>query len=66
MKKVLILLVCGIFTLSSFGLKTTESKCDKSVKRMKYYFHCRDGHMSGSFICDGGMEEAQAIANSLC
>ena len=68
MKKIITLSAISIITLSSFNLKN-ENKDeinDKTTVLTKYWFHCKDGSMSGSFTIDGSMSDAQSLANSLC
>lgn len=68
MKKILILSAVCIFTLSSFSpsekIETLKSK-QTTTKMVKYNYKCKNGNY-GSFYCDGGLDEAWQIANTLC
>jgi hypothetical protein len=61
MKKLIMLAVVGVFTLSSFGLKEKKGE----VTLYKVYYHCADGSGGGSFLINN-MKDAQAVANHLC
>lgn len=64
MKKILILSVLCIFTLSSF--KDNEEKA-KSVSPTTWNYKCKNGQ-SGQIYCPSGctQSEAQSIANHIC
>lgn len=62
MKKILILSVIGVFTLSSFS---TVAK--KEVVKPQYWTaRCADGSNGGYFMCDCTQEQANAIAVIMC
>ena len=64
MKKLLVLSVIGMITLSSFGTTFAEEK--KTVKLTTWYYKCKSGG-SGSFLCDGcDSGSALTIAVSIC
>jgi hypothetical protein len=67
MKKIILIATILIFTLSSFGVKKSNNNYldKKPILKMRYYFHCTDGSMNGSFIANS-LSEAQDLANSLC
>lgn len=62
MKKLLILSVIGVFTLSSFS--TVEKK---EVVKMKYWTAmCANGTIGGYFACDCTQSQANQIAGVMC
>ena len=65
MKKLLILSIISVFTLSSFA--TFPSKENKEPVKLKTWFYtCADGR-KGSFLCDGcDHSSALIIANTIC
>lgn len=62
MKKLLILPLIALFTLSSFTTKKAEKK---QVTLYRVYYHCTDGSGGGSFLIND-LAGAQAVANHLC
>lgn len=58
--------VVGLFTLSSFGMKTYNFK-KPDVELQTWYYTCGDG-TGGSFLMPKGSTQAQAlsVANALC
>ncbi|WP_395045090.1 hypothetical protein [Flavobacterium sp.] len=64
MKKILILSVLFIFTLSSFNSKEVKAK---NVLPTTWNYKCRDGS-SGQIYCPSGCSysEALSIANHIC
>lgn len=62
MKKLVMLSVIGIMSLSSFGTKEVK----KDVVKYRYFVvHCSWG--DGHFACDGCTNaQAQAMGNALC
>ncbi len=63
MKKLSILTLIGLFTLSSF---TTKNENKKVVKMIQWQYECLNGR-KGTFWCNGcGQEEAHIIASSIC
>lgn len=63
MKKLLILPVIALFTLSSF----TTAKVEKGdVTLYTVYYHCNSGDTSPQTFLTNNLAEAQSIANYLC
>ena len=67
MKRLLVLAVLSVFTLSSFNsIKSTENVLiEKSTKMRHYTYKCKNGNY-GSFSCDCDLAGAWNVANALC
>lgn len=66
MKKLLVLLVFSVFTLSSFNSSERTKIVEKtSTKAIKYNFWCANGNY-GSFWCDCNLEQAKKHTAVLC
>lgn len=66
MKKITVLSLVGIFTLSSFNLDIMKT-IKTTVELQRWYYKCKDGR-TGSFLMERGAEKSAAyeIANALC
>lgn len=62
MKKLLVLTVIGVFSLSSFS--SIEKK--ETVLMQKWYARCADGTIGGTFVCDCTQSQANQIAGIMC
>ena len=62
MKKLLILSIIGVFSLSSFS--TVEKK--EVVKAKDWTAICADGSIGGYFYCDCTQAQANQIAGIMC
>ena len=60
MKKLIVLSVVGLLTLSSFGVKENKKEV---VIRARYVIYC-SGVYAGTFSCDGC--DYMAIAREIC
>ena len=66
MKKLLVLAVFSVFTLSSFNSSEKAKVVEKkTTKLQKYNFWCANANY-GSFWHDGDLESAKKITAALC
>lgn len=66
MKKLLVLAVFSVFTLSSFNSSEKAKGVEKKTTKMILYnFRCANGNY-GSFYCDCDLAGAIKVATSLC
>jgi hypothetical protein len=65
MKKIIMLSVVGVLTLSSFSVKKNNSKIE--VQLQTWYYSCGDGR-TGTFLMPRGssQENALIVAHSIC
>lgn len=61
MKKLLVLSVVGIFSLSSFSTKTEKKELEAKI----WKYTCSDGS-TGTFICPCNQADAQFLGNYYC